>query len=410
MNATNTFFEELENENISGVAYKNLDLKKKTIGHFANIGNATIADLCKELNASAPKVTTLINDLIKEGLVKDYGKIDSTGGRRPNLYGLASESGFFLGVEVRKYHVSIGLLDFKKNLVKVTEKIPYRLFNTMDSLDELCSIIQKFINEQPISKDKILGMGINLSGRVNFATGYNYNSFYFSNDEPLSKIMESKVGIKTLIENDSRAMAYGEYCSGSVGEEKNVLFVNLDYGIGMGILINGQLYYGKSGYSGEFGHIPFFNNEILCHCGKKGCLETEASGDALLKLFIKKIEEGSSSIAMRNKKLEEIRLDDILQAAINDDVLAIELLEQIGEKIGRGVALLINLFNPEMVVLGGMIASTGNYIQLPIKSALNKYSLSLVNNDTQLTISTLGAKAGIVGASLLARNMTLSIG
>ncbi|MCO4292009.1 ROK family transcriptional regulator [Solitalea sp. MAHUQ-68] len=409
MNVTNTFFEELENENISGVAYKNLDLKRKTIGHFANVGNATIADLCKELNASAPKVTTLINDLIKEGLVQDYGKIDSTGGRRPNLYGLASESGFFLGVEVRKYHVSIGLLDFKKNLVKVTEKIPYKLVNTMESLEELCSIILKFINDQPISKDKILGMGINLSGRVNFATGYNYNSFYFSNDEPLSKIIESKVGIKTLIENDSRAMAYGEYCSGSVGEEKNVLFVNLDYGIGMGILINGQLYYGKSGYSGEFGHIPFFNNEILCHCGKKGCLETEASGDALLKLFIKKIEEGSSSIAMRNKKIEEIRLDDILQAAINDDVLAIELLEQIGEKIGRGVALLINLFNPEMVVLGGMIASTGNYIQLPIKSALNKYSLSLVNNDTQLHTSQLGTKAGIIGASLLARNMILTL-
>lgn len=408
MIAANTFFEELHNENISGVAYKNLDLKKKTIAHFATIGNATIADLCKELNSSAPKVTTLINELIKDNLVQDYGKIDSTGGRRPNLYGLAPEAGFFLGVEVRKYHVNIGLIDIKKNLVKLTEKIPYRLNNSQESLDDLCNVIQNFISELPISKDKILGMGINLSGRINFATGYSYSYFYF-NEEPLNKVIEARIGIKTLLENDSRAMAYGEFCSGAVNEEKNVLFINLDYGIGMGVLINGQLYYGKSGYSGEFGHIPFFNNEIICHCGKKGCLETETSGEALVRMFQKKLQEGSSSIATSNKTPDEIQLEDILQAAINDDVLSIELLAEIGEKIGRGIALLINIFNPELVIIGGSISSTGNYIQLPIRSALNKYSLSLVNNDTHLKISKLGSKAGIMGASLLARNKILSL-
>lgn len=408
MIAANTFFEELHNENISGVAYKNLDLKKKTIAHFATIGNATIADLCKELNSSAPKVTTLINELIKDNLVQDYGKIDSTGGRRPNLYGLAPEAGFFLGVEVRKYHVNIGLIDIKKNLVKLSEKIPYRLNNSQESLDDLCNVIQNFISELPISKDKILGMGINLSGRINFATGYSYSYFYF-NEEPLNKVIEARIGIKTLLENDSRAMAYGEFCSGAVNEEKNVLFINLDYGIGMGVLINGQLYYGKSGYSGEFGHIPFFNNEIICHCGKKGCLETETSGEALVRMFQKKLQEGSSSIATTNKTPDEIQLEDILQAAINDDVLSIELLAEIGEKIGRGIALLINIFNPELVIIGGSISSTGNYIQLPIRSALNKYSLSLVNNDTHLKISKLGSKAGIMGASLLARNKILSL-
>ncbi|MNS27361.1 Glucokinase [compost metagenome] len=275
-------------------------------------------------------------------------------------------------------------------------------------MDELCNVIQHFINELPISKDKILGMGINLSGRINFATGYSYSYFYF-NEEPLNKVIEARIGIKTLLENDSRAMAYGEFCSGAVNEEKNVLFINLDYGIGMGVLINGQLYYGKSGYSGEFGHIPFFNNEIICHCGKKGCLETETSGEALVRMFQKKLQEGSSSIATVTKAPEEIQLEDILQAAINDDVLSIELLAEIGEKIGRGIALLINIFNPELVIIGGSISSTGNYIQLPIRSALNKYSLSLVNNDTQLKLSKLGSKAGIMGASLLARNKILSL-
>ncbi|MND84088.1 Glucokinase [compost metagenome] len=126
-------------------------------------------------------------------------------------------------------------------------------------------------------------------------------------------------------------------------------------------------------------------------------------------MFQKKLQEGSSSIATVTKAPEEIQLEDILQAAINDDVLSIELLAEIGEKIGRGIALLINIFNPELVIIGGSISSTGNYIQLPIRSALNKYSLSLVNNDTQLKLSKLGSKAGIMGASLLARNKILSL-
>ena len=113
-----TFFEELNREVSTGVAYKNVNLKKNIISYFANIGNSTIADLCKELNLSAPKVTNLLNDLIVDGVVQDHGKVDSTGGRRPNLYGLAPESGFFLGVDIKRFHINFGLSDLQKNLVK----------------------------------------------------------------------------------------------------------------------------------------------------------------------------------------------------------------------------------------------------------------------------------------------------
>jgi glucokinase-like ROK family protein len=402
-----TFFEELNNETLGGVAYKNLSLKKKIIAYFTNINNATIADLAKELNASTPKVTHLLNELLQEGLVNDYGKVDSTGGRKPNLYGMAPDAGFFIGVEVKKYHINIGLLDFKRNLVKFSEKIAYDLQNTAASLDELCKIILRFMDELPVGREKILGVGVNLSGRINYATGYSYSFFHFD-EEPLSKVLEARIGIRTFLENDSRAMAYGEFSSGTVNNEKNVLFVNLDHGIGLGILINGQLYYGKSGFAGEFGHIPFFNNEVICHCGKKGCLETEASGQALVRKFQEKLKAGSSSSVMRkHKQPEQITLADIIHAANHDDMLAIELVADIGEKLGKGIAMLINLFNPELVILGGSIATTGDYIRLPIKSAINKFSLSLVNNDTQLVLSRLGEKAGIIGACLLVRNKLL---
>ena len=274
------FFNE-HDENMTGVAYKNIHIRKKIISFFADAGNATIADLCKETNLSVPKVTTLITELIAGGLVKDFGKVGSTGGRRPNIYGLVSDSCFFLGVDVKHNHINIGLIDLQKKLIKISKDVPYNLNNTAESLKDLCELIKNFIKEAAIARDKILGLGLNLSGRINYSTGYSYSFFHF-NEDPLSKLLEEELNLKTYLENDSRAMAYGEFNCGVVKEEKNVLFLNLDYGLGMGVMINNELYYGKSGFAGEIGHIPLFNNEIICHCGKKGCLETEASGRALI--------------------------------------------------------------------------------------------------------------------------------
>ncbi|ALI98456.1 ROK family transcriptional regulator [Rufibacter tibetensis] len=403
---TKAFFEEINSDFPTGVAIKNVNLKKKVISYFAKTGNATIAELGKELHLSVPKITSLLNILIQDGLVQDHGKVDSTGGRKPNVYGLAPDSAFFLGIDVKTHHINIGLTDFQKNLISSFERYPYKLSNDKESLDELCHVINTFIADLPIPKEKILGIGINLAGRINYAKGYNYNLFDFHED-PLSKVIEKEIGIKVFLENDSRAMAYGEYCSGVVDNEKDVLFLNLDYGIGMGMIINNQLFYGKSGYSGEFGHIPMFQNEKMCKCGKKGCLETEAAGWALVEMFKEQMLAGASTSV--NVSPEEVNLDHIIQAAHNDDVLAIELIANIGEKIGRGVALLINIFNPELVVLGGSLSSTEDYILLPIKSAIKKYSLSLVNNDTQLKISKLGDQAGIIGACLLVRHRYLAL-
>lgn len=394
------FFSEGEQ---SGVAYKNQLRKREIINLLDEQGECTIPELAQAINVSIPTVTTLITELIDDGLIKDYGKIDAVAGRPANLYGLAAESCFFVGVDVRYNHLNIGVLDFKKNLTHVNMYVPFILENTQICLNSLISILNDFIKKSPINKNYILSICINLTGRINTVKGYSYSFFNFSED-PLSLIIEREIGIRTFLENDSRAMAYGEFHKGIVKNEKNVLFVNIDYGIGLGILIDGKVYYGKSGFSGEFGHIPLFDNEIICHCGKKGCLETEASGRALIRLFKEKREMGlTSSITGDVATLEEI-----IEAAKQEDVLTIDLLAELGEKLGRGLAVLINLFNAEMVVLGGALITTGDYIYLPIKSAINKYSLSLVNNDTRLCISQLGEKAGVIGGSLIARNKLLA--
>jgi len=393
------FFQEIQLTD--GVSFKNSILKKKILAHFANEGNATLADLGNELKLSTPKINELILELISVGLVKDYGKINAGVGRKPHIYGLEANSAFFVGVDVKQNFVNIGLMNFKRTLVQFEEKVPYKLNNTPESLEALCLIIEDFIDNSKISKEKILGVGINLSGRINRQTGQSYSYFHFE-EEPLSRVLEKRLGILSYLENDSRAMAYGEFCNGIVKSEKNVLFIHLDEGIGMGVLIEGKLYYGKSGFAGEFGHIPTFDNEIICHCGKKGCLETEASGRAITRDFIQKIKDGATSIVTNTQAhVDEIQLSDIIDASLNDDMLAIEILTEAGLKIGKSIAALINLFNPELVILGGSISYAGEYIKLPIQGSINKFSLSLVNNDTQVKISKTGEQAGVLGACLL---------
>ena len=197
---------------------------------------------------------------------------------------------------------------------------------------------------------------------------------------------------------------------GCVTGEKNIIFVNISWGLGIGIIIDGKIYTGKSGFSGEFGHINVFENEILCHCGKKGCLETEVSGIAIENKMIQQIKNGRTTILMdKYQKQHKIHINDIIQAAKNDDTLSIELIEEAGEKIGKSIAFLINIFNPEQVIIGGNLANAGDYLMLPLKSAVNKYSLRLVYNDTLFRTTNLDDNIGSLGAAMLIRNKVISL-
>jgi len=200
-------------------------------------------------------------------------------------------------------------------------------------------------------------------------------------------------------------MTYGEYLQGCVKGERDVLFVNISWGLGIGIIIDGKVYKGKSGFSGELGHVSTFDNEIICHCGKKGCLETEASGLAIHRKVLERIRKGESSIITQQvKDLNKLTLTDIVRATNLEDPLCIEIVEAVGLKLGKYVAGLINIFNPELVVIGGQVAETDAFIMLPIRSAVRKHSLGLVNKDTQILLSKLKNKAGVVGACMIARS------
>lgn len=393
----------------SGTEYKNGLLKKNILIRLAEQGEETIAELARCFNISVPTTTKLLMDLKEDGYLEDNGKIETAGGRRPNVFGLAADALYFLGVDVRRRRIEIILVDFQGKIVCRKDEIPYTLENTAESLEFVCQQVEAFMDEISIAKNKIAGIGVSLTGRVDANEGYSYTYFNF-NESPLTDVLRQRFGLPVYIENDSRAMMFAEKNFGVVKDEKNVLFLNLGRGIGVGTMFDGKLYYGKTGFAGELGHIPLFDNEIMCHCGKKGCLETEASGIALEKMFVERLKAGETSILSGKwKEGKEILLYDIIRAANHDDVLAISLIAEVADKLGRGVGVLINLLNPDLVVVGGTFSLSGDYVMLPLKTAVNKYSLSLVSKDSRFKLSLLGENASVMGAAMLVRAKILGI-
>ncbi len=394
-------------ENI-GVTYKNSFLKRDTLIHIIKNQRATISDIASIIKVSVPKANEIISELIDEGIINDLGKEVVGVGRKPNFYGLNPDACYFVSIEVHKEYVDIALINFVEKIIDLKENIAYKLENSIESFAALCNIIEQYL-ESIGSIYSIQGIGITLTGRINNNKGISYSFFNF-HEKPVQEVFTERFGITTIIENDTRAMTFGEYAKGVVSNEKNIIFINIDEGIGIGIIINGVLYSGKSGYAGEFGHIPIFTNDIMCHCGKKGCLETEASGETMIKLVKEAIKQGTTSLLSRDfLDTDIINLDHLINAALKDDNLSIEIISNAAEKIGKGIATLLNLFNPELVIIGGKLAKLDGLLTLPILSSINKHSLHLINADTKFTTTGLHNKAGLIGMSLLTRNKIFAL-
>ena len=384
---------------------KNAAFKKDIIKYFVANGNSTIQELAKDTLLSVPTVTKAVTELIELGYIVEYGKQETSEGRRPILYGLNPESGFFVGVEIKVDFINLGLMNFRGDMVELDDNVPCRIDNTMESVEDLCRLVKQFIDKSEVDKSRIQNIMFCISGRVNSATGYSHTLYNFS-EQPLTRLLSDILGYRVDIENDTRAFAYGEYTKGVVRGERDVLFINASWGLGLGIIVDGELYRGKSGFAGEFGHTHMFDNDILCHCGKKGCLETEASGSAMQRIVRRRIEEGETSF-LTSHTGDIYSLESIIEAINDEDPLCIDVVEHVGQRLGESVANLINLFNPELVVIGGMLSKAGDFLLQAVGASVRKYSLSIVNRDTRLCLSKLNERGGIIGTCMLARKSIL---
>ena len=370
---------------------------------------SSISFFSKTLGISVPTVTKLISELKEDGFILDEGKIGTSGGRRPSIFGLNPNAGYFVGIDVARHHFHIAITDFKGNMLKYIEDIEFVLESNSGSFRQMCRMVQDNVVAAGIPWIKVLAAGVSLSGRVNPEQGYSL-TYFVSDDLPLKDLFQRELNVPVSIENDSRALTYGEYMYLGKNANKDMIAINLSWGLGMGMILDGHLYYGKSGFSGEIGHFPLLDNNIMCRCGKVGCLETGASGSALRRIIVEKLKAGRrSSLSKIYKENGNLDLSEILQAVQDGDVLAIECIGEIGEMLGRGIAGVINIFNPGLVIIGGRLIVGKDHLLLPVRTVVNKYSMARVASDTKIRLSTLGRKATVLGDCLLARKKLLGI-
>lgn len=372
-------------------------------------GGQTIAELSSSLGVSVPYTTKTLNELIEDGLIEVTGKKDNYSKRAPKIYDLIATSGYFLGIDTGKQSLTFGICDFCGNMVAEPELIHFDYQDTPECFDRFINLINEYIQRSGIARSQIKKACMSIGGRVNPEIGCAYN-YFTCTEMPLAEALTERLDLPFCIDNDTRCMTYGEYLKGACKGLRNIIFVNVSWGIGIGIIFNGKLYLGKSGFSGEIGHMHIYNNDIICHCGKTGCMETETSGSALLRKMKEALENGGTSVLSDKVKNQhqELTLQDILDAIKKEDVLSIETLQKVAVELGTNLAGIINIFNPEMLVIGGDLSVTGAYLTQPICMGIKKFSLNMVNEDSQVAASTLKEHAGLIGACLMARSKYLN--
>lgn len=222
---------------------------------------------------------------------------------------------------------------------------------------------------------------------------------------PLRNKIKEHFGINTYLINDASAAALGEYTLGAGKNCNNVIFVTVGTGIGGGIIVKGKLYLGASGSAGEIGHMTIKAKGPRCYCGNRGCLETFASGTAIAREAIRLIGEGkiSSITGMVSNKIENITAKEVSLAAHEGDTLAKSIVLKAAAYLGIGIANLTNIFNPDMIIIGGSVSKMGELLFRPVRQQVSKKAFGLPTDAVSIVPSKLGDDAGLIGAAIFAR-------
>lgn len=357
------------------------------------------AELSVRTRKSIPVVTRILNELIEEGYVEANGYAPSTGGRRALNYSLKIDKGFIMSVAMDQLFTKMVLMNLVNEPVSVAETISLDLHQTKDALHQLAEAIKRHIEKSGVVKSKIIGVGIGMPGFVNVEEGVNHT--FFDQDMSVSHkaFLGKEIGLPIYIDNDSSLTAFSEWMFGPAKNHHNALIVNLGWGTGLGMILDGRLFRGDTGYAGEFSHIPLSDNGVLCECGKRGCLETETSLLIMAQKAVDDIRAGKASgLPLLDVKYMS---DAIIESANKGDQYSIGLLSHVGSMLGKGIAILIHIMNPGLILISGRGAKARRILKAPIQQALNQYCIPSLVNNTEIIFSEKGEQAGLTGALAL---------
>ncbi len=362
-------------------------------------------ELSRLTGLDAKTITNLVREMLEEKVVIAVGYQKKKKGRNPQNINLNEEYGYSLGVDLGASHIRVGLVNFKAELVFCREEL-------ITSRDTRASIVEKMVyaclsilKKFPDKRDKIRAVCLAAPGFLNRGKGEIVRSVNLPGftSVPIGKILRHELGLPFYLEESSRAMARAEGLFGAAKNQKNFILLDLGVGLGTGIVIDRHLYRGVGEIAGEVGHIVVEVKGRRCDCGRRGCLETIASGAALARLG-RQLFRSSSGKKLRRicGRDAEVDAQVLARAALNGDTAAVNLFDRAGNFLGLGLANLINLFDIPVIIISGRLAEAGDLILNPMKRSLEKHLLFSTSRKARLIKGRLGKDSALLGAASLA--------
>lgn len=386
---------------LSGNALNRNSKKRRILNLLYNHESMSGPSICKRIGVSLPTALTLLNELKDSKFIENRGVGKSIGGRKPNMFGLCNDSIFVLACEMGRYNAKLTLYNSHNKPVAPVVSFETNI-DDEKLVDKIHKQAKKLLKGVKIKEERVFGLGIIMPGLIDESKGINYTikNPAFRN---IRERLEEKFHMRVYINNDARMQAYGEYKFGAAKGYKNAVVINWNWGIGLGMILDGKLHNGATGFAGELSHAKFIEDGDLCVCGKRGCLETIASVNAIIKYAKQGIRNGTvTQLASKFKnRLNEIRAEDIIEAAKMGDEFSILLLNNLGLALGEGISMTIQLLNPDIIVLGGIISGANQYVLIPIQQSINKYCLEQISASTEIVISDNWKQSGLLGITAL---------
>ncbi len=388
---------------MNAIVEKNQLLRNDIIKQLYYKGTLSLTELSKLTHKSLPLVTKVVQNLVAAGYVMEQGLAPSTGGRRASLFLLNPQKNkYVVSIAMDQFISRMAIYDLMHSLRSDVATLELPLASTPDATEQLIVFIQANISASGVDPKDLLGVGIGMPGFVNAELGVSHSYLKTTDDQALGGYLSERLGMPVFLDNDSSLIALAELRYGAAQGKLNVMVANVGWGSGLGMIVNGQLYRGSSGYAGEFSHIPLSKSDNLCSCGKRGCLEVDTSLLVMTGRAIAEIKAGAAT-SMRQALEDNSRniADVFLQAAKEHDPLAVSILSEAAFMIAKGLATLIHIINPECIVLSGRGAVAGQVMLPPIQQALNEFCIPRIANQTTIVLSELAENAELLAAASL---------
>lgn len=385
--------------NLKLIQELNRSIILKTIRHYGPISRSEIA---KRNKISPTTVTAAVRKLLQQGLVFDDGVGASSGGRKPILIQFSPESRFIFGVAITNSSIKIAEINLKAKVRK--QKIfPFHNLIGGSVIDYLLNSIGQFLEEYS-DLTKCIGISIISPGIINVDKGIIYDNTKLKlKNIPLKEMVEKRFKLKTWLENDANAIALAEKQFGAYRKFKNLVYVTIGDGVGAGIIVNGSIFRGCSGGTGEFGHTSIDRNGIYCDCGNRGCLENYINWPAIYSKVLSSVAQGKHTMMLELVKgdINRITASIFRDALKKDDRLAKEIMKDTAAYLATGMVNLVNLLNPDIIILGGKVAYDNHFLLSQVKKLVFKQALAILTNKLEICSTSLGEGFRMIAAATI---------